>query len=269
MSEVLSNDFFKDTTTRDRGVKDVNFILKELEKGGFKISGTDLNKIPEKGFPDDLRGGLEKYIAKIKELSEKDRVKILDLCSGESNLSRDIQGNDVVIVSADYHKPKKEMPENFVQLDANITLPFASQSFNYSQCIYGLRYLEDPLRTINELIRVTKPGGYILLNGIEAMKSLDHKKEEGLFFNRQACMMENNELEIYSGDRFGYSDTILIKVNDPNFRFNYILNVEVSQTVKKHKDMTIYVPGYSGGSMRDIRDLANFVYLENEEQVNE
>jgi SAM-dependent methyltransferase len=267
MSEVLRNPFFKDTTTRDRGVKDVDFILNELEKGGYKISDADLDIIPVKGFSDDLRGGLERYVEKAKELKEKEGLKILDLCSGESNLSRDMQGNGVIVVSADYHKSKNEMPENFVQLDANSSLPFASQSFNYCQCIYGLRYLENPLETINELIRVTKPGGHVLVNGVAAMKSLDHKNQEVPFFCRQTSAMQNNELEIYSGDRFGYSDTILIRVNDPSFRFRFTLNEEGSQTVKNSKDMKAYIPGYSGGTVRDIRDLVNFIYVENEDVI--
>jgi len=45
--------------------------------------------------------------------------------------------------------------------DARVTLPFLSDSVDAALCFFGMRYFENQEEVLRQLIRVTKPGGYI------------------------------------------------------------------------------------------------------------
>ena len=49
------------------------------------------------------------------------------------------------------------------QVDANLPLPYAKDSFDFVWCSEVIEHLNDPVFSLNELIRVTRPGGRIVL----------------------------------------------------------------------------------------------------------
>jgi SAM-dependent methyltransferase len=100
------------------------------------------------------RLGLEAYLKKeaprlegtVLDVGSKDR-RYDHLFSGEVTAC-DIQANPAKdVVQGDIHK-----------------LPFKTASFDNTLCLEVLEYTDDPHQALQELIRVTKPGGTILLS---------------------------------------------------------------------------------------------------------
>jgi len=42
-------------------------------------------------------------------------------------------------------------------------IPFPDQSFDYAVCLGALLYFDDPLKGLNEIFRVVKPGGKVII----------------------------------------------------------------------------------------------------------
>ncbi len=64
-------------------------------------------------------------------------------------------------------------PVLYAEADA-LRLPFAANRFDLVTSAFGLRNLEDPERGLREMIRVTRPGGWVAV--------LEFARPEGLFF---------------------------------------------------------------------------------------
>jgi SAM-dependent methyltransferase len=102
------------------------------------------------------------------ELDEK--ASVLEVGSGLGILARQIAerlpGTDVCGVeysSAQLAQAKNSSAANlhFVQADAH-ALPFAGDSFHTIYCRYLLEHVSDPVRVLNEMRRVLRPGGRAL-----------------------------------------------------------------------------------------------------------
>lgn len=83
----------------------------------------------------------------------------LDLGAREGNQTRWLQGRGYEVTSVDV---EPGFPECLV-LDANQTLPFADDSFDLVWSSEVIEHLEQPSFSLDELRRVTRPGGDIIL----------------------------------------------------------------------------------------------------------
>lgn len=95
-------------------------------------------------------------------------MSILDIAAGtgSSSVTYATAGADVVasdISEGMMEKGRLRHPElKFVQADAT-NLPFEDDSFDVATISYGLRNVNDPDKALREMLRVTKPGGKLVV----------------------------------------------------------------------------------------------------------
>ncbi|MBI2664820.1 methyltransferase domain-containing protein [Candidatus Woesearchaeota archaeon] len=251
MTSVLPNSFFEQKP-RDRGLDFFDSLLPQLAELCYKVAPLDDNELPNKDFPSDLAYGLSHWGSHRNGLT-----RILNLGSGESTLSADFGHSKLVqVVDADVYPPSRTNP-NYIAQDANKPFRFEDEQFDLVLASYLFRYLEDPIRTLNEMVRVCKPEGYVIFNGGRRI-SLDEMN----FFG--TSVMNQHNVICYNDERWGDGDWVILHLKIPKVKFNVKLDLEKSQTVITHADTSINIPVYAHGSLvlekRDIACLARFVY---------
>jgi demethylmenaquinone methyltransferase/2-methoxy-6-polyprenyl-1,4-benzoquinol methylase len=94
--------------------------------------------------------------------------KVLDLAAGTGTSSEPYADAGVDVVAADLSLGMLEVgrarrPDiEFVQADAT-RLPFADESFDVVTISFGLRNIQDHQRALAEMLRVTRPGGRLVI----------------------------------------------------------------------------------------------------------
>jgi demethylmenaquinone methyltransferase/2-methoxy-6-polyprenyl-1,4-benzoquinol methylase len=98
--------------------------------------------------------------------------RVLDLAAGTGTSSRTFTAAGATCVACDFSlgmlragvsKPGNRSPDlAFVAGDA-LTLPFADASFDAVTISFGLRNVADPRAALAEMLRVTKPGGRLVI----------------------------------------------------------------------------------------------------------
>lgn len=251
----LSEKYFTETTTRDRSIEFIDDKLKFFGKRAYKVSGLEEDSLPVHGFPEELSSGLTGWIRGKAKNGEK--ICILNLGGGESDLGKFFERESGVIIESLDLYPKKD-DAHTLQHDLNETLPFKEGTASFVICSFVLPYLKDPLKTLNEAIRVSKPGGYILFNGARRI----FLEREGVYFFSSNNPVEDPDLIFYNEERFSGGDWVLIRVNNPRYQFKFSLDKSKSITVadKGEEKMIIPVFGTQRFEARDIRDAAVFVY---------
>jgi demethylmenaquinone methyltransferase / 2-methoxy-6-polyprenyl-1,4-benzoquinol methylase len=111
-------------------------------------------------------------VRKVRELIAASPSSIcLDLCSGTGDLALALhRGLGCAVVASDFCHPMLTrayakcagLPVRNIEADA-LSLPFPDRSFDALTIAFGLRNLEDPRRGLNEMRRVLKPGGAIVI----------------------------------------------------------------------------------------------------------
>jgi demethylmenaquinone methyltransferase / 2-methoxy-6-polyprenyl-1,4-benzoquinol methylase len=95
----------------------------------------------------------------------------LDACAGTGDLSLALQRAGAEVVGADFcppmlvraeAKPKLGTGPRFLAADT-LKLPFADASFDFATVAFGIRNVSDPLAGLQELGRVVRPGGRIVV----------------------------------------------------------------------------------------------------------
>ncbi len=102
-------------------------------------------------------------------------VHLLDLATGTADVALEMRraaGREARVVGADFAFPmlvrgkqkaaKKSAPLSLVQADA-LRLPFAAGAFDGVLIAFGLRNLEDRQRGLDEMGRVIRPGGRLVV----------------------------------------------------------------------------------------------------------
>lgn len=95
-------------------------------------------------------------------------MTILDIAAGTGSSSVTYAEAGADVVASDISEGMMEVgrrrhPElTFVQGDAT-DLPFEDNSFDVTTISYGLRNVEDPAKALGEMLRVTKPGGKLVV----------------------------------------------------------------------------------------------------------
>ncbi|WP_218711310.1 demethylmenaquinone methyltransferase [Arthrobacter sp. BF1] len=94
--------------------------------------------------------------------------RVLDLAAGTGTSSEPFADAGVDVVACDFSVGmlkvgKRRRPDiDFVAGDAT-NLPFADNSFDASTISFGLRNVADPKKALREMLRVTKPGGKLVV----------------------------------------------------------------------------------------------------------
>lgn len=111
-------------------------------------------------------------IATVKAVGPRRGQKILDLAAGTGASSVALAKSGAEVVAGDFspgmiaegkrrHGDVKNV--TFVEADA-MNLPFADDEFDAVTISYGLRNVADPRAAIAEMLRVTKPGGTLVIS---------------------------------------------------------------------------------------------------------
>ncbi|WP_460783903.1 class I SAM-dependent methyltransferase [Microbacterium tumbae] len=110
--------------------------------------------------------------AATRAVAPKAGERILDLAAGTASSSASLAGSGADVVAADFspgmlaegRRRHGHLPNlSFVEADAT-DLPFADDEFDAVTMSYGLRNVQDPKKALRELLRVTRPGGRLLIN---------------------------------------------------------------------------------------------------------
>lgn len=106
--------------------------------------------------------------AVVKAVDPRAGERVLDLAAGTGTSSEPMERDGAFVVPCDFSvgmlgRGKRLRPElPFVGGDA-LALPFADQSFDAVTISFGLRNLVDPRAGLAELLRVTRPGGRVVV----------------------------------------------------------------------------------------------------------
>lgn len=101
-------------------------------------------------------------------VAAKPGQRVLDLAAGTGTSSEPYADAGVRVVACDFslgmlRVGKRRRPDiDFVAGDA-IALPFADNSFDASTISFGLRNVNEPRKAIAEMLRVTRPGGTLVI----------------------------------------------------------------------------------------------------------
>lgn len=94
--------------------------------------------------------------------------RVLDLAAGTGTSSEPYADAGIAVVACDFSVGmlkvgKRRRPDiDFIAGDAT-NLPFADNSFDATTISFGLRNVIDPKRALREMLRVTKPGGKLVV----------------------------------------------------------------------------------------------------------
>ncbi len=105
-----------------------------------------------------------------KRLNVRTGQKALDLCCGTGELTRELarQTPSAEVVGADFSAKmldiarQKDAKHPYIEADA-LDLPFQKEEFDAVSVAFGVRNFEDTARGLNEIARVLKPGGRLLV----------------------------------------------------------------------------------------------------------
>ena len=95
-------------------------------------------------------------------------MKILDIAAGTGSSSRPLADAGAEVIPADFSQGmldagKKRHPDlNFTLADA-LNLPFANDQFDVTTISFGLRNTNDVSKALQEALRVSKPGGRLVI----------------------------------------------------------------------------------------------------------
>ena len=110
--------------------------------------------------------------ATTRAVAPKPGERILDLAAGTGSSSASLAASGADVVAADFSPGMLAEGRrrhghlgnlSFVEADAT-ALPFGDAEFDAVTMSYGLRNVNDPKKALRELLRVTKPGGRLVIN---------------------------------------------------------------------------------------------------------
>jgi len=101
-------------------------------------------------------------------IAPKPGMKILDIAAGTGSSSRPLADAGAYVVPADFSQGmldagKKRHPDLPFTLADALNLPFDADEFDVTTISFGLRNTQDMHKALQEALRVTKPGGRLVV----------------------------------------------------------------------------------------------------------
>lgn len=115
--------------------------------------------------------GLEKLVwrpATLAEIAPRKGMRILDLAAGTGASSIKLREAGAEVVSCDFSEGmlrvgKRRYPELDLIAGDALHLPFADETFDVTTISWALRNVNDVTLALQEMLRVTKPGGRLVI----------------------------------------------------------------------------------------------------------
>lgn len=104
--------------------------------------------------------GYMKIVEKIVVDSGRNNLKILDIPAGNGLLSDNLKNHGHDVTYADFNSERKEY--DYVNMEEK--LPYGDKTFDVAICLEGIEHVISPNILINELCRITKDDGFIVLS---------------------------------------------------------------------------------------------------------
>ncbi len=150
-----------------------------------------LNRLLSFGMDSSWR---KKVVGFIKPNARRDPL-VIDLACGTGDLSIEMANNGLNVVGVDFCKEMLEKAKEKIELkglgkrisliDAPVeSLPFKDKSFDYATIAFGIRNLYDPLRGLQEIRRVLKREGKVIILEFSLPRSGIFKKIYLFYFLR-------------------------------------------------------------------------------------
>lgn len=134
--------------------------------------------------------------------------RVLDICAGTGDLSlafahagAQVTGGDFCPEMLSLARRKSnghDNPPMFLGADAE-QLPFLDGAFDITSVAFGIRNVQDPLRGLQEMRRVTRPGGQVVVLEFTRPKARVLASLYGLYFRRVLPRLGS----VLTGDRSG------------------------------------------------------------------
>jgi ubiquinone/menaquinone biosynthesis C-methylase UbiE len=210
--------FLKEFNKQKQIKKNVNRIIDSPRSSDTKKSESEFDLL-QSYFPSG-RGDMYRYddvslfnracqrtkdILKIPGIEERGK-NLLDVGAGDGALGALLEtfGHDVVLTDQEDWRAEISKNLKFAEADVCQSLPFADQSFDLVLSYNSFEHFPDPQKALDEILRVTKPGGYVYISfgplycspwGLHAYRSLYMPYSQFLFSN-EFIMNKLDELGI-------------------------------------------------------------------------
>lgn len=249
---VLPEAYFEEQTTRDRGLKDLGIQIDKLKEIGlWRVDDFDSGKT----FPLELANGVEDY------LKAKDHPVILDVGAGHGAVSQELAGKipQLKAIALDLY-PTKAQKSNILSVKANLNegLPVQKGVADLSLGLYISRYLEDPLKLVNEMTRATKQGGFVVLNGVNRFflnMSIEQGRLDRVSFFSDYLETDRTKLQIFANNLSPKTeDWVILQVFDPDYQIPYALQKQYSVVISD------FVSGDPLRLKENVMNVVQFVY---------
>jgi len=88
--------------------------------------------------------------------------------------SKQVYGADIPAWSSYTQQQRKQLPINIIDLEANKVLPIKSNKFSLVSAYMVLHHVKNLKLMLDEIHRILKPGGYLIIKEHDALTSLDY-----------------------------------------------------------------------------------------------
>jgi len=221
----------------------IKFDLKNRKKLEFNIKTHDQlaqyynNRHPEIYNPLE-QSRLARIIDKLIGNFKNKKINVLDFGAGTGNLTRHFLNQGCYVTAADVSRKSldilKKKYENSLLLDTKLlrgtSLPFKDNFFDICTTYSVLHHIQDYFQAIRELIRVTKPGGYIYI---------DHEHNSN-HWNPNKILNEYYELTKKSKSKKFIEMLIKLEIFKPRFIKSFIIKRTINPRYKSEGDIHVW-----------------------------
>jgi len=124
--------------------------------------GHDENRMPSKDPRYTHRDKFSSYMAVVAELlgDAQPGQTLMDMPAGAGHFGDAMAQRGWTVTHVDFNDDR----DDFVAADMNKRLPFDDNTFDAVTCMEGIEHVLDPFHLVGELVRITRPGGRVILS---------------------------------------------------------------------------------------------------------
>lgn len=129
-------------------------LMARLYADGYHAKG---GNVPEHGW-----SRLEFLEPALKLFAEGQSLKVLDFGAGQSKVPKKLREQGHKVIAVDVTEPEHPHPDRLT--GDLIELALAPNQFDLTYSFQVFEHLSEPVPLFHELLRLTKPGGYVLIH---------------------------------------------------------------------------------------------------------